>query len=476
MEGMNSIAPASGFPRAAPQNAMAEQSVIGGIMSNSKNLHGVADFLRPDHFANAMHGRIFGEQRRLIMAGGIADAVTLRGWFEADPDAAAAGGFAYLSVLIKEYVGPGTTVPYARVIVDTWTRRELIATGEDMTDSAFDLEHDAAEAAVAAIARIDATIQPEGAARATSLDQAMDAAIAAADAASKRDGPAGISTGFPSIDTALGGLEPGTLTVLAGRPGMGKSALGWQVALHTARQGVGVLVVSLEMSAVELGRRALSAASGVPVVALKNGTLSASQADAIMRARHELADLPLVIEDSGGLTAAQIMMKARSARRRHSLGLVMVDHLHIMAAEAADARQGPTHAIGAASAAMKRMAKDMACPVLLLAQLSRAVESRDDKRPGLSDLRQSGGIEQDADAVMFVYRPEYYLKTEPERREGESLEKFRIRSQEFQDARDRQAGRAELIVAKVRDGDTGTVNLEFHGPTTSFRDVDGSHR
>lgn len=288
--------------------------------------------------------------------------------------------------------------------------------------------------------------------------------------AAKREGPAGVSTSFRSIDTMLGGLEDGTLTVLAGRPGMGKSALGWQIAINVARQSIGVLAVFLEMSATELGRRALSAASGVPIVTIKRGTMTTDQASAMVRARRETHDLPLTIEDAGGPTSGMISLKAKAARRRHGLGLIMIDHLHIVAPDAADARQGPTHAVGQISSAMKRLAKEMNCPVLLLAQLNRAVEVRDDKRPGLGDLRQSGGIEQDADAVMFVYRSEYYMKAEPDRREAETPEKYNARVRDFRAALAKQAGTAELIVAKVRDGETGTISLGFHGPTTSFNE------
>lgn len=456
--------------RQVPQNLLAEQSLLGGIMVSSKNFYAVAEFLRPEHFSDALNGRIFAEQSRRILAGGIADAVSLKTWFDSDPDVAAAGGVDFLTGLIASYVGPGTAGPYGRAIHDSYIRRELIAAGEEVVNSAFDQTITASEAVTTAITKLDAAYQPGITTRASSLDDAMDAAIAAADEAARCNGPSGTSIGFPSIDKMLGGLEDGTLTVLAGRPGMGKSALGWQMAINAARQGIGVLAVSLEMSATELGRRALAAASGVPIVTMKRGTMTTDQASAIVRARREMQDLPLTIEDAGGLTSGMISLKAKAARRRHGLGLIMIDHLHIVAPDAADARQGPTHAVGQISAAMKRLAKEMNCPVLLLAQLNRAVEARDDKRPGLGDLRQSGGIEQDADAVMFVYRPEYYMKAEPARREAETPEKFNARVRDSRAALAKQAGTAELIVAKVRDGETGTISLGFHGPTTSFND------
>ena len=457
--------------RQPPSNKQAEAALLGAIMANAKACHVVVEFLRPDHFAEPAHGRIFGEQARRILAGGVADAIAMKNWWDTDPDAPALGGFSYLAHLTAAMVSPLLAKEYATAIRDSWVRRELIEAGADVVDAGFDQGSSPEEAVASAIAQLDRVLQPNNATRLKSLDSAMDDAIAAADAAAKRNGPAGVSTGFPSIDAALGGLEPSTLIVLAGRPGMGKSALGWQVAINVARTGIGVLVISLEMSATELGRRALSSLSGVSIGTMKHGIMNLDQSSAVVRARQEMHGLPMTIEDGGGLNSSMINIKARNARRRHGLGMIVVDHLHIIMPDAADARQGPTHAIGQISASMKRLAKEMECPVLLLAQLNRAVESRDDKRPGLGDLRQSGGIEQDADAVMFIYRPEYYLKTEPERRDGETAEKFRARVRDFHDNVGKQAGRAELILAKVRDGETGIIHLNFHGPTTSFQDA-----
>ncbi len=261
--------------------------------------------------------------------------------------------------------------------------------------------------------------------------------------------------------------HPSSLYVTDGYTVTHNSAIGHQMALAAARQGVGVLEISLEMSGAELGRRALSAASGVPLGLLKRGRHGAFTHQ-IIQARRNLANLPVTIEDGGGLTAAMIALKARQAQRRHGLGLIMVDHLHIVRPDDGDARQGATWAVGRISGAMKRLAKEFACPVLLLAQLNRGVEGRDDKRPGLSDLRQSGDIEQDADAVGFVYRAEYYLAREPEMLATETREQFGNRRTKWEHARQDAAGKADLIFAKVRDGAPGTVPLLFHGETTSF--------
>lgn len=454
--------------RVPPSNIQAEQSLLGGIMHNAKALQDVADFLRAEHFADAIHGRIYAEQTRRILAGGIADAVSLKTWFEQDPDAHRVGGAGYLAQLITSYVGPGTSVPYAREIHEAWMRRQIIAAAEDAHSLAFSNSLSAAEIRAIAIAKLDAALGMDLDHRAMSLDEAMDDAIAAAEEARTRDGPAGVTTGFRSIDEHIGGLEDGTLNVLAGRPGMGKSALGWQMAVAAAKGGIGVVAISLEMSARELGRRALSALSGVPVWVIKRGTLTNDEAMRLVKARRDLAELPVTIEDGGGLTAAMIEMKVRDAHRKHGVGMIMVDHLHIVRPEDSDVRQGATWAVGRISGAMKQMAKRHRCPVLLLAQLNRGVEGREDKRPSLPDLRQAGDIEQDADTVSFVYRPEYYLKGEPEMADGDTPEKHAAKVDAWRQKKGALAGKAELIFAKVRDGSPGTIGLVFSGETTSF--------
>ena len=324
------------------------------------------------------------------------------------------------------------------------------------------------------IARLDAAMGGACDRGAVSLDDAMDAALQAAADAAKRQGPAGISTGFRDIDERLGGLEDETLNVLAGRPGMGKTALGYQWALAAARAGIGVCVISLEMSSKELGRRALAAAAGVPVWDIKRGHITEKQMIALGKARHEMLNkLPFTIEDGAGLTASQIDLRVRAAHRKHGVGLIMVDHLHIVKPDDADVRAGATWAVGRISGAMKRMAKQHRVPVLLLAQLNRGVENRDDKRPALADLRQAGDIEQDADTVSFVYRAEYYMKKEPERSEGESEEKYSDRVAAWRERKAQVAGKAELIVEKIRDGAPGIINLRFNGETAAFYDNEG---
>ena len=468
--------------RMPPTNLQAEQALLGAVMANPKALHSVIDFLQPNHFSDPAHGRIYREAARRILAGGVADPIALRTWWQGDPEAATLGGFDFLARLLGAMVGIINAGEYGRAIHDAWQRRELIAIGEEVVNRSFAATAADAPAGMVTgmIGRLDAVVAGAGDMRgAVSMDGALDAALAAAERAHKRQGPAGISTGMRSVNEALGGLEPQTVTVLAGRPGMGKSALGWMWGVHAAREAKaahgrgeakqGVLVLSLEMSAEQLGRRSLSAVSGVPLAAIKRGRLNQDAFDRLVLARRELDGLPLSIEDSGGMNVGVIRLKARAAKRRHGLGLIMVDHLHLIQAEEADARNGGTWAVGKISNGLKSLAKEFNCPVLALAQLNRAVEAREDKKPTLADLRQAGEIEQDADAVAFIYRGEYYLpKGEPEQKPGEMQGKFAERCAELDEMRQRLKGRAELIFEKVRDGSPCSVPLLFDGDRTLF--------
>ena len=451
-------------------NASAEQSLLGALLAKVELVEQLPATWRPEHLAVDGHAQI-------------AEAVVACRETQARgpviiPVAQALGKDSELGNYVPGLVAaavsflPDTVASYAALTTDLWQRRQAIDVSAVFQDQ---LAEPQGAPAAATILRLMSALEPmlggEQAARAVSLDDAVDAALNAADAAAKRTGPSGLSTGFKAIDDALGGLEPGTMTVLAGRPGMGKSALGYQIAVNVARQGIGVLAVSLEMSAAELGRRALSTLSGVPMWRMKRGQHGYDM-DRLIEARRELRGLPLTIEDAPGLSSAVIAMRARAAMRRHPVGLVMIDHLHIVAPAEADVRHGPTWGVGRVSGAMKRLAKELRCPVLLLAQLSRAVEARDDKRPTLADLRQSGDIEQDADAVAFVYRPEYYLPREaPSRNPNEKEAGYEARCRQYHDDKERLAGKAEVIFAKVRDGAPGVVHLHFRGDTATFSEA-----
>lgn len=462
--------------RTLPRNEQAEQALLGAMLANNRAYERVADFLRPVHFADPVHGQIYRVMTTIIDAGGLADAVTVKKHFDNNDGLSEVGGTKYLGELLGAMVGILNAETYGRAIFEAYQRREIIASLSEALEAAYDGARPLAEV-LGAVAGVDAvTTEVPGDMGGDRIGEAVDKALAAAERAAKGDGPTGVSTGFFALDDVIGGLGPRTLNVLAGRPGMGKSALGFQIAINAARKGVGVLVLSLEMSTEELGRRALSVASGVPVTQLKRG-FHTKKIDALLAARKELSTLPLTIDDASGMTAASIRAKARRARRKGPLGLVMIDHLHIVRPEDSDVKQGATWAVGRISGLMKQMAKELNCPVLLLAQLSRAVESRDEKRPVLSDLRQSGDIEQDADTVMFVYRPEYYLpKSAPDIKPTDGAERAAAKRAAHELEKERLAGVAEVVVAKNRDGREDVVHLRFDGPSISFSEVtDAAH-
>lgn len=369
-----------------------------------------------------------------------------------------ASGFNYSEtrlVLVRNPHGAGKEKSEAgdeRYFQRIWQRSELSAPREN--DCGAPALLDATDAASVPIATAAAQQQP-------TLDDALDAALRG------MDDPPGLSTGMHAVDDALNGLERATLNILAGRPGMGKTSLAVQWAIHAARQGVGVAVYSLEMSAAQIGRRILCSAAGVPLWVVRKRCVSLAQAEAMVLARDELRGLPVTIDDLSGLTVREISDRTETARKRHGLGLIVVDHLHIVRPEERDSRSGPAWAVGKISAALKGISKEYECPVLALAQLNRGVEGRDDKRPTLADLRYSGDIEQDADTVMFLYREEYYMR-EPVRRDNESAEAYERSLATYHDRKEKSRGLADLIVAKARDGEPAVVRLKFRGETATF--------
>jgi len=470
--------------RLPPTNLQAEQALLGAIMANNKAYHAVADFLQADHFADPVHRAIYTAVGRLTATGGVADGVMLARYFADSPTLEEVGGTKYIGQLLGAMVGIINAKEYARAIVDDWVRRELIDAGETLVNGAFDRSVDVTELLSTAVRGLD-TVSMTGSTRepAVSMNAAMDIAIARAERAAKGQGRGGTLTGFPTLDRVYNGMLPGSLHIMAGRPGMGKSALGWQVGINAGlacRDGHskgGVFFQSLEMEAGELGERALSAFGNIPAALLQSGQHQWHRS-ALAMAREELADMPLDIDETAALSIGQIAVRAREAHRKFGgLALILVDHLHIVAHDPDSARRGagPTQAVGEISRGLKKLAKDLKCPVLALAQLNRGVEAREDKRPTLSDLRQSGDIEQDADSVTFLYRPEYYLpKDAPEQKVGEPLTQWQGRVRDYDEMKARLAGKAEVIFEKVRGGRPQIVRMRWEAETTSFVDRSGA--
>lgn len=372
---------------------------------------------------------------------------------------------------------PAALRAYAETVVDWYGRRLIVQLSDRLRTAAYQpvAEQPIASAIASAMLSLEEVSSGMPAGRsASSVVEAIDAALDDGQARAVGEG-AQCSTGFPSLDRVLGPLERGALYILGARPAMGKTALGLQIAEAAAAAGRGVGIMSLEMRAPQLARRIIAAKAQVPLATLRAGDLSNSDADRVVRQRAALHNAPMTIVDEGGLSVAQIGMRAREIRRRHGLELLVIDHLHLIQVEREDARLGATWAIGRVSNGLKRLAKDLDVPVLALAQLNRGVEGRESKRPTLADLRQSGDIEQDAEAVMLLHRPEYYLdRSPPARRETETEDRHRSRVAEWDLLRSEVAGRAEIIVAKNRDGEPGVVTLHFDGTYTRFTDTEAA--
>lgn len=464
--------------REPPSNLEAEQALLGALLANNDAFAAVSDFLRPEHFADGVHAVIYERIATRIAAGEVADAITLRADLEGSGELDPAGGAGYLAELLSAMVSPKVAGQYGRVILDCWMRREVISACEMAAVAAFGAEPGLAAGTL--IERIrDDLLKVErdlpSQARTFSIGRAVQDAIdAGAAVAARGGGLSGASCGFPDLDRVIGGLEPGTNTILAARPGVGKSALGLQMALRMAHGGLRVLYVSLEMSAAQMGRRALSLISRVPLADLRSGAFTRDDglAEDVVRSRQVFERMPLLIEDEPRLTYQAIAARARTAQRKLGrLDALFIDHLHILGRDDRMARLNDAQAIAEQSAGIRAIGQRMGIPLITLAQLNRGVESREDKRPTLADLRGSGSVEQDADTIGFIYRPEMGLR-DPEKRVGETDHDYARRVNETQQKRADVTGKAFVIFDKVRDGETQQVELRFDARRVRFHQID----
>jgi replicative DNA helicase len=482
--------------RTPPSNIEAEQALLGAILVNNNAFHRVAEFLLPEHFAQAVHGRIFAAVMKLVERGQIANPVTLKNLFEQDAALAEIGGAQYLARLAANVVTIINAEDYGRTIYDLHLRRQLITIGEDMVNDAYayDFEREGPrqiEAAEQRLFDLATTGQAEGGFR--PFERALAEAITMAEAAFKRSGrTTGISTGFLDLDKLLGGLHPSDLIVLAGRPSMGKTAIATNIGFNAARafreqkladgrvaaeDGARVGFFSLEMSAEQLATRILSEESGVSSNNIRKGEVSHEDFDQFIDASQRLAAAPFYIDDTPALSIAALRTRARRLKRQHGLDLVIIDYLQLVRGTGEGRQDNRVQEISEITRGLKTLAKELDVPVVALSQLSRAVESREDKRPMLSDLRESGSIEQDADVVIFVYREEYYLsRGEPGRRPEDNEEKYNERYERWHNRLQEVSGTAELIVAKQRHGPIGKVTLRFDHETTRFENYASDDR
>jgi replicative DNA helicase len=467
--------------RIPPHNYEAEMALLGAILANNLVFDKVNEFLRPDHFADALHGRIYEAAGKLIERGQIANALTLKTLFDQDPALLEHGGAQYLARLAASVVTIINSEDYGRAIHDLHLRRQLIELGEEMVNTAHaqDLDLPATgqiETAEEQLFRLSETGDIESGLR--PLTEALTGAIHMAEAAVKREGHVtGVTTGLVDLDKKLGGLQPSDLVILAGRPSMGKTALATNIAFNAAQahmnspeNGGRVAFFSLEMSAEQLAMRILAERTDISSDRIRRGEISRDDDfTRLVVAAQELQKLPLHIDDTPGLSVPALRTRARRLKRRHGLGLIVVDYLQLMRSPAGMRTENRVQEVSEITRGLKAIAKELDVPVLALSQLSRAVEQRDDKRPQLADLRESGSIEQDADVVMFIFREQYYHeRNEPKQRDDETAEKFAARHSNWLERGDRVHNVAEVNIAKQRHGPIGTVELYFEGMVTKF--------
>jgi replicative DNA helicase len=475
--------------RTLPHNIEAEKALLGAIFVNDRSFERVSEFLRPEHFALHPHGRIFEACGKLIERGQIADTVTLKNFFEADESLADIGGPSYLAELAASAVTTINAEAYGRTIYELHLKRQLIALGEDVVNRAYggdvdDTAEHQIQNAEAGLYDLAAKGDYEG-----GFEEFKDSvvkAIAAAEAAHQRDGSlAGVTTGFTDLDKILGGMHPSDLIILAARPAMGKSALAANIAYNAAythsrsegREGAVVGFFSLEMSAEQLASRILSEQTDISSDRMRKGELTNEEFTRLVVASQELHQIPVFIDDTPALTVSALRTRARRLKRQHNLSLIIVDYLQLINSAPGSRNDGRVQEVSEITRGLKTLAKELELPVLALAQLSRQVEQRDNKRPQLSDLRESGSIEQDADVVMFIFREEYYLdRDKPVQHQSETDDHFLKKIEVWERRLDETRNLAEIIISKQRHGPIGVVNLMFQGAYTRFGNLDRDHR
>ena len=480
--------------RQPPSNERAEMALLGALLANNKAYERISEFLSPEHFADPVHGRIYQAIVRRVEAGQLADAVTLKAEFEHSGLLDEVGGTKYFAELLTAMVGIINAGEYGRAVHDAWLRRQLIEIGEVVVNNAFGAEAELdgrqqIELAESQLFRLATQGGNDGGF--VTFERALTDAILGAERAFRRSGHvSGLSTGLRDLDKKIGGLHTSDLMILAGRPGMGKSALATKIAFGAAHalvrearaadpNGVpkgSVAMFSLEMSAEQLATRLLSEESRVSSDRIRRGEIGQKDFDRFVQVSREIAGLPLHIDDTPAITLSALRTRCRRLKRTKGLGLVVIDYLQLMRPSVGTKPESRVLEISQITQGLKAIAKELEVPVLALSQLSRAVESREDKRPQLADLRESGTIEQDADMVLFVYRDEYYLQQRaPKQMAFDSEDKFQSALDKWQRDMEQVHNKAEILIEKQRHGPTGKIDVLFEGEFTRFADLDVIH-
>jgi len=468
--------------RQAPHNLEAEQALLGALMINNDAYDRVSDFLKPEHFFEPLHAKLYDALSSLVGLGKLADPVTLKPFIPADEKIGDITVFNYVVRMATEAVTIINAVDYGRTIYDLYIRRSLINLGEDVVNTAYDAPVDLPPAKqieeaeqrlfqLAEVGRYGGGFENFSAA----LTKAVDMAAAAAKRSSKLSG---IATGLHTLDERMGGLQPSDLIILAGRPGMGKTALATNIAFNIAhaykppiseaenaeKEGGIVGFFSLEMSSEQLATRIIAEQAEISSAKIRRGDINEADYTKLLRATQKMQHSPLYIDQTGGISIAQLAARARRLKRQYGLHVLVIDYVQLMIGTSRRASENRVQEVTEITTGLKALAKELNVPIIALSQLSRQVESREDKRPQLSDLRESGSIEQDADVVLFVYREEYYLKNQEPKPGTPEHETWKAKMEDI-------FGKAEVIIAKQRHGPTGTVQLAFQGEFTRFSDL-----
>jgi replicative DNA helicase len=466
--------------REAPSNVEAEQALLGALLVNNEALAHIGDQLRAEHFYEPLHSRIFEAIRKFNDKGLIANPITLKHYFDQDAALADIGGGAYLAKLASAAITVINISDYSHMIYDLALKRQLVEIGEGVVNTAYEHKIDipATEQIESAEQKLfNLSLEGSGDRGFRALRQSLTVAISNADNALKHSGGiVGLPSRLKDLDEMLGGMQRSDLLILAGRPSMGKTALAVNMAYNActwlaneardknkSQKDIGsVGFFSLEMSAEQLSTRMLSSASKLNSSKIIKGRLTSEEFAHLVHTSNEMASLPFFIDDTPALSIAGLRTRARRLKRMHNLRLVVVDYLQLVRGSTSLAQNNRVQEVSEITQGLKAIAKELDVPVLALSQLSRAVEQREDKRPLLSDLRESGSIEQDADVVMFIYREEYYLgRSMPSMDDDKKFQKW-------QEDMNRVMNVAEVIVAKHRNGPIGNVKLRFESNLTQF--------
>ena len=456
-----------------PNNIEAEQAVLGSLLVSNEIYDEISPYLNSNNFFDPMHQKIFASIEKLIFSGMLANPITLKNYFENDKDELNIPD--YLIKVTKFSSSSRQAIEYSKLIYDLFVKRELIKISENLSYNAKlnDLEQDGQDL-IEDTEKTLFDLAEKGNFNSTLIkfDEAMKQTIEMASNAYKNEeGIVGVPTGLSDLDNRLGGLHKSDLVIIAGRPSMGKTALATNIAFNAARniqqdnKKSCVAFFSLEMSSEQLSTRIIAEQSRIKSNDIRRGKISEEQFDKFIETSKNISELPLYIDETPAISIAALRNRARRIKRKHGLELIVIDYIQLMRANYA--RDGRVQEISEITQGLKALAKELSVPVLALSQLSRAVEQRDDKKPQLSDLRESGSIEQDADVVMFVYREAYYLQ-------GKEPRTATVEHAEWQAKMNEVSHLAELIIGKQRHGPTGNIMLEFEAMFTKFKDLQNS--